>query len=350
MQGPDRSASLPRRLPVCRPVTRLASLSTALQTCRELEFPVATEKTEGPSTSLVFLGILIDTTAGTLELPQRKLDQLRALVQAWEGKRAPIKRQLLSLIGHLSHAASVIRPGRTFLRRLIDTASQARALHHYVRLNTQCKADLHWWLAFGLRWSGCAIWPPELPSVSCVSDASGSWGCGAFLPDQSSPAWFQLQWPAAWAPEHIAAKEMVPVVVAAALWGRSWADKRVIFRSDNSQVVAAISSGTSRHKTVAHLTGCLFFLAASFQFVPAASHIPGHCNTAADALSRGQLAKFRHRQHCYRLKSLSLYRTGYWTQAGVGPHPAGGNNSYSLWTGYSPIHQLSILIREEEIP
>ena len=66
-----------------------ASLSKALQTCQELEFPVATEKTEGPSTSLVFLGILIDTTAGTLELPQRKLDQLKALVQAWEGKRPP---------------------------------------------------------------------------------------------------------------------------------------------------------------------------------------------------------------------------------------------------------------------
>ena len=46
-----------------------ASLSTALLTCHELEFPVATEKTEGPAVSLVFLGIQFDTCAGTLELP-----------------------------------------------------------------------------------------------------------------------------------------------------------------------------------------------------------------------------------------------------------------------------------------
>ena len=89
-----------------------ASLATALRTCGNLEFPVATEKTESPSNSLVFLGILIDTRTGTLELPQRKLDQLGSLIRAWEGKRAPIKRELLSLLGHLSHAASIIRPGR----------------------------------------------------------------------------------------------------------------------------------------------------------------------------------------------------------------------------------------------
>ena len=128
--------------------------------------------------------------------------------------------------------------------------------------------------------------------MTCVSDASGSWGCGAFLPDHPSPSWFQLPCPNHWADEHIAAKEMVPVVVAAALWGRAWSNQRVHFRSDNSQVVAAILSGTSRHRTLAHLTRCLFFLAASFQFTSSASHIPGHLNCAADALSRNHLIKF----------------------------------------------------------
>ncbi len=113
------------------------SLAIALKTCHALEFPVATDKTEGPATYLVFLGIQFDTRAGSLELPQRKLDQLHCLLQEWEGKRAPIKRDLLSQLGHLSHAASVIRPGRTFVRHLIDAASQTRALHHHVRLNAR---------------------------------------------------------------------------------------------------------------------------------------------------------------------------------------------------------------------
>ena len=268
-------------------------LSIALKTCHELEFPVATDKTEGPATSLVFLGIQFDTRAGALELPQRKVDQLRCLLREWEGKRAPIKRDLLSLLGHLSHAASVIRPGRTFVRHLIDAASQTRALHHHVRLNAQCRADLQWWTIFGLHWSGRAIWPATgTASVVCVSDASGSWGCGAFLPNQSVPPWFHLAWPDHWLEEHIAAKEMVPVVIASALWGRSWSHQRVEFRSDNSQVVAAIQSGSSRHKTLAHLARCLFFIAAAYQFTPSACHILGHLNAAADAISRNQSAKF----------------------------------------------------------
>ncbi len=185
-----------------------ASLSIALRMCLELEFPVATEKTEGPATSLVFLGIQFDTCA---RLQQRKVDQLHSLLRQWEEKRALIKHDLLSLLGHLSHATSVIRPGRTFVRHLIEAAG---ALYHHVRLNAQCREDLQWWTSFGLQWSGRVIWPATNTSVVCVSDASGSWGCGAY---QHIPLWFQLVWPNHWLEEHIAAKEMVPVVVAAAL-------------------------------------------------------------------------------------------------------------------------------------
>lgn len=48
-------------------------------TCR-LGIPVAVQKTEGPSTTLVFLGILIDTYAFELRLPIDKLSRLQDLV------------------------------------------------------------------------------------------------------------------------------------------------------------------------------------------------------------------------------------------------------------------------------
>ena len=50
------------------------SLKKALDTCVSLGVPVAPKKTEGPSTKLVFLGIVLDTT---LSLPQEKLERLR---------------------------------------------------------------------------------------------------------------------------------------------------------------------------------------------------------------------------------------------------------------------------------
>ena len=41
--------------------------------CAWLEIPLAADKRDGPTTALVFLGIVIDTVAGELWLPEDKL-------------------------------------------------------------------------------------------------------------------------------------------------------------------------------------------------------------------------------------------------------------------------------------
>ena len=96
------------------------TLTTALETLNLLGIPVAADKTEGPTTSLVFLGILIDTNRSELRLPSDKLANLITLTQAWMGKKACTKKELESQVGHLSHAATVIPQGRTFLRSLFS--------------------------------------------------------------------------------------------------------------------------------------------------------------------------------------------------------------------------------------
>ena len=98
------------------------SLALTLALCEELGFSVAPEKTEGPATTLTFLGIEIDTVQSQIRLPQDKLDRLKSTI-ALSMKQADQltprgsgkKRELLSLIGLLSHAASVVKPGRAFL-------------------------------------------------------------------------------------------------------------------------------------------------------------------------------------------------------------------------------------------
>ena len=59
------------------------SLSTLIDVCGDLGFPVAMEKTEGPSTRLTFLGIEFDTVANQLRLPRDKLDRLHEELQKW---------------------------------------------------------------------------------------------------------------------------------------------------------------------------------------------------------------------------------------------------------------------------
>ena len=82
------------------------------------------------------------------------------------------------------------------------------------------------------------------------SDASGSYRHGAFAEEYG---WFQDQWPKDWETTDISAKELVPVVVAAALWGKYWPGEHVRFHSDNMAVVAIINKGTTKNPLLAHL-------------------------------------------------------------------------------------------------
>ena len=178
------------------------ALSAALSTCDELGFPVAREKIEGPATVLSFLGIEVDTQLLELRLPQEKLAMIVKEVTKWESRRAGTKRELLSLIGLLHHAASIVRSGRSFLRRLIDLSTTAAELHHHIRLNLSARSDIAWWKTFICQWNGLSVLPVSSRSATVTSDASGSWGCGAFCESE----WFQFKWQSQ-APDNIATKE-----------------------------------------------------------------------------------------------------------------------------------------------
>ena len=270
------------------------ALRLALRLCEQLGVPVAEEKVEGPLTSLIFLGILLDTEARELRLPEEKLIRLRALIRQWQHKKSCTKRELLSVIGQLHHACKVVRPGRTFLRRMIDLSTRAKEMHHHLRLNAAFRSDLQWWATFLVEWNGVSMMsrdPRVGHEASITSDASGSWGCGAFN-SQSEAEWFQLQWPETWCSIHITAKELVPIIIAAAVWGRKWQGKAVLCRCDNAAVVAVINSGKSKDALVMHLMRCLFFFQAVFSLSLHAVHLPGKNNVAADCLSRDNLPQF----------------------------------------------------------
>ena len=268
------------------------ALEKALECCAHLGIPVAPLKTQGPTTKLVFLGIEIDTEARRVKLPEAKLHRLQTEIRVWQGRRACTKRELLSLIGQLQHACCVVRPGRTFLRRMINLSTVAKELHHRIRLNLGFRSDLQWWATFLPSWNGVGIMRGAWlggSEVTMTSDASGSWGCGAFT---SAGEWFQLQWPGSWADVHITVKELQPIVMGAAMWGAQWQGRSVKCRCDNAAVVAIIRSGSSREERVMHLMRCLFFFRAKFDLALWAEHLPGKCNGAADALSRDDRISF----------------------------------------------------------
>ena len=79
------------------------ALMTALSCCGQLGVPIASKKTEGPSSSLTFLGMEIDTEAIELKLPVDKLGRLQKEISLWNSRKFTTKRDLLSLIGQLQH-------------------------------------------------------------------------------------------------------------------------------------------------------------------------------------------------------------------------------------------------------
>jgi hypothetical protein len=113
------------------------------------------------------------------------------------------------------------------------------------------------------HWNGRQFFPRTSPTVKVTSDASGSFGCGAFSDELS---WFQLEWPSTWKAIHIAAKELVPIVVAAAVWGPRWHGGCVCFCTDNMAVVEVLRSRTASDATLMHLLRCLVFYAAVYHF------------------------------------------------------------------------------------
>ena len=83
-------------------------LDTLMKVCEVLRVPLAAEKKEGPSSVIVFLGIVIDTVKQELRLPEEKLRRLQQIVGEWVRKKSCIRYELESLIGTLHHACKVI--------------------------------------------------------------------------------------------------------------------------------------------------------------------------------------------------------------------------------------------------
>ena len=159
-----------------------------------------------------------------------------------------------------------------------------------IRLNTGFRADLVWWKEFINLWNGVSFLPTplHLPTVEMASDASGSWGCGVW----HGNLWFQLPWDSRSQSLSIAAKELLHIVLACAMWGNRWHSHYVIHHCDNKVVVSRLQSRSSHDKGVMHLLRCLVFVEAQSQFYLCPSYVNTHLNHLTNDLSRNRLLSF----------------------------------------------------------
>jgi hypothetical protein len=276
-------------------------LASFLFLCKSIGVPIKMEKTQAPTTSIVIYGIEVDSTKMECRLPLDKITKISDQLNSFKRRKKVTLRELQSLIGLLNFACSVVVPGRTFLRRLINLTCGITNPKFYIRLNKAARADLDTWALFISQFNGKSVFLDNVWVTSdhlCLyTDASGVLGFAAVLGSQ----WFACKWPLELEEHHICVKELFPIILALEVWSSHFQNRKVLFLSDNMAVVEAINKKSCRDTPLMRLLRRLVLVSLRFNVHFRAKHIPGKLNITADRLSRFKLQEaFQETPHLHR--------------------------------------------------
>ena len=269
-----------------------SQLQTIIGAFHDLEIPLATDKIEGPSTILIYLGIIINSLKMTIEVPDEKLIDANTLLRKWKKRRTCTKRQLKSLIGKLGHICKVVRPGRMFSRRLIDLSSTVKRMHHHITLNREARADIQWWIDFLPKWTAISM-IPQTRTIRSTDMRLFSDACDIGFGATYGREWIQGRWNTRQAAQSVDYKELYAILAATLTWGHLWGGRRIVFTTDNKPITKVWDKGTSPSVPIMTLIRPLYHFAARTGFTVSFKHIFGKHNQAADAISRFQMRRFR---------------------------------------------------------
>ena len=264
-----------------------------------LGVPIASDKTEGPTTKLVFLGLELDSEEMVVRIPLSKLEEIKLKINKFLTHKKCTLRQMQSLIGSLNFACRAILPGRPFCRRLINATCGLTQPHHYLRITGGMRKDLELWLQFFREFNGVSVFQDRLwianEDIQLFTDSAGSsnLGFGAYF----GTKWTYGAWPESWIvngiTEDITVLELFPLLVALQIWGDDLRNKKILFRVDNLAVAHIVNSMTSKSDNVMTILRAFTLRCLQLNIAVKAQHLSGCSNTAADALSRFQFQKFR---------------------------------------------------------
>lgn len=94
---------------------------TLIEILGSLGFIVSFKKCTSPSTKVIYLGIEFDSVEMSISLPTAKMEMLMNELQFFHGKTRATIKQIQSICGIVSHPSKVIKGGRTFSRRMLDS-------------------------------------------------------------------------------------------------------------------------------------------------------------------------------------------------------------------------------------
>jgi hypothetical protein len=315
-----------------------AILLTAQRLFSHFGLVVNTDKTEGPSRQITFLGIQLDSEAQTLSCTPARLIELRALLNSALSEKQVRLSFLASLIGKLQFAATVLPGARPFVRRMLDLQQQhnrrisaqhsnsdstvirqatSRRLHFalqhsVIHTDRGFRADARFWLSHLHQWNGSAKWRSAQSAPFCIaSDASLS-GFGFYL-ESTPPHVNTSQWPQgvrvgtgysgvySLIHQHLHAAssqmtwcELFAVFAALSTYRTLLKNSCVLFFVDNETDVHILNRQATRSSRLAGLLREIYSISLTDNISIFARHRSGVDNILADFLSRPELHLHTH--------------------------------------------------------
>ena len=117
------------------------TMATLKQVCKEINMPIAPEKSEGSTTVVDFLGLTPDTTCMVIRVPEDKMRDIASIIAKMIKTRKAMSWELQSLAGKLNFIAKVVPAGKCFIKCVYR--AQAGIPHHrHIDLWSPVLADL----------------------------------------------------------------------------------------------------------------------------------------------------------------------------------------------------------------
>jgi hypothetical protein len=261
------------------------AMETFHQLCRELDIPINHSKTEGPVTILSFLGIQLDSIHFKASLPQDKVYRYTALMTSFLTRKTCTLHELQQVIGSLQFTTSVVRPGRTFLRRLINATMGVTKPYHHVHLTNDVKADIQLWITFLAHFNGTSFFIPPVPTQATALNLHTD-SCPQGYGGTFKSHYFLGKFPQSWQKFNICVLELYPIVLALQMFATHMANSNIIIHSDNKAVVEVLSHKTTKQPQMLILLRQLVLHCLKHNILFTAQHISGKLNILPDALSR----------------------------------------------------------------
>ena len=227
---------------------------------------------------------MLNTISCTASLPPEKLDQIRNEVNLFLEKCRASKHQLQSIAGRLNFASQVVRGGRTFLRRILDSTVRLKCPFHKVKFQGALRQDLLRWQQYLVQFNGTSHFIDVCEYTPIVTDSCNLSG-GAFCEGDFVYVNWEKDYPSM-KDMHINYKEAAMAALSVIKWGPSFRNKTIILYTDNTTAACVINKCSAKNKTLMLLLREMFWVSAIYNFVVKARFLAGRFNVVADCISR----------------------------------------------------------------